>query len=158
VCRDIKDLTAGTLSQHITQQAQGLKALESHLKDTSRYLDEVARGELPLNHSIIYLLQDVMNLLPDVAAPDFVGSVNVQTNDQLLLVYLGSLIRSVIALHNLINNKLSLREAERKEGDKSIGGVAGAAKDKPDKKSTTASDKPGDSGGADNTSASSHHP
>jgi hypothetical protein len=32
----------------------------------------------------------------------------VKTNDQMLVIYLSSLIRSVIALHNLINNKVRL--------------------------------------------------
>lgn len=32
----------------------------------------------------------------------------VKTNDQMLVIYLSSLIRSVIALHNLINNKVKL--------------------------------------------------
>jgi 26S proteasome regulatory subunit N8 len=35
-----------------------------------------------------------------------------KTNDMLLVIYLASLCRSVIALHNLINNKLDLRNAE----------------------------------------------
>lgn len=30
----------------------------------------------------------------------------VKTNDMMLVIYLSSLIRSVIALHNLINNKV----------------------------------------------------
>lgn len=34
----------------------------------------------------------------------------------MLVVYLAALIRSIIALHNLINNKLSNRDAETKEG------------------------------------------
>lgn len=34
----------------------------------------------------------------------------------MLVVYLASLIRSVVALHNLINNKISNRDAEKKEG------------------------------------------
>ena len=46
----------------------------------------------------------------------------VKTNDQLLLVYLASLIRSVLALHNLIGNKVSNSEAERKDGEKATGG------------------------------------
>ena len=41
-----------------------------------------------------------------------------KTNDQLLLVYLASLIRSVLALHNLIGNKVANSEAERKDGEK----------------------------------------
>lgn len=56
-CRDIKDMTAGTLSQNITRQVQGMKGLESFLKDIHRYLNEVANGELPVNHTIVYLLQ-----------------------------------------------------------------------------------------------------
>ena len=37
----------------------------------------------------------------------------VNTNDQMLVMYIASLIRSVIALHNLINNKLTNKEAEK---------------------------------------------
>ena len=71
-----------------------------------------------MNHQITYQLQDIFNLLPNLTNPDFVKSVNVNTNDQMLVVYTASLIRSIIALHNLINNKLSNKEAERKESDK----------------------------------------
>lgn len=48
----------------------------------------------------------------------FVDSLYVKTNDQMLVVYLASLVRSIIALHNLINNKLTNRDAEKKETDK----------------------------------------
>ena len=71
-----------------------------------------------MNHQITYHLQDIFNLLPDLANPQFVKSVNVNTNDQMLVVYTASLIRSIIALHNLINNKLSNKEAEKKESGK----------------------------------------
>ena len=48
----------------------------------------------------------------------FVDSLYVKTNDQMLVVYLAALVRSIIALHNLINNKLTNRDAEKKETDK----------------------------------------
>lgn len=48
----------------------------------------------------------------------FVDSLYVKTNDQMLVVYLAALVRSVIALHNLINNKLTNRDAEKKETEK----------------------------------------
>ena len=83
-----------------------------------KYLQQVIDGKLPMNHQITYQLQDIFNLLPNLTNPDFVKSVNVNTNDQMLVVYTASLIRSIIALHNLINNKLSNKEAERKESDK----------------------------------------
>ena len=36
----------------------------------------------------------------------------------MLVVYLASLVRSIIALHNLINNKLTNRDEETKEETK----------------------------------------
>lgn len=114
--RDIKDTTVGTLSQRITNQVHGLKGLNSKLLDIKSYLEKVATGKLPINHQIIYQLQDVFNLLPDVNLQDFIKAFYLKTNDQMLVVYLASLIRSVVALHNLINNKIANRDAEKKEG------------------------------------------
>lgn len=94
----------------------GLKGLNLHINDIGSYLEKVASGQLPINHQIIYQLQDVFNLLPDVNLQQFVKAVYVKTNDQMLVVYVASLIRSVIALHNLINNKLQNRDAEKSEG------------------------------------------
>merc|ERR1712035_251904 len=37
------------------------------------------------------------------------------SNDQMLIVYLSSMIKSGIALHNLIDNKLDMNEKERQE-------------------------------------------
>ncbi|CAD5209958.1 unnamed protein product [Bursaphelenchus xylophilus] len=109
--RDIKDQTAGTLSQRVTDQLMGLRGLSQQLAEIQRYLKDVTKGELPVNHSVIYYIQEMLNLLPDVTKPDFVDSHNVQTNDELMCVYLGSLVRTVIALHNLIDNKLALQNA-----------------------------------------------
>uniref|UniRef100_A0A8C9UD96 26S proteasome non-ATPase regulatory subunit 7 n=1 Tax=Serinus canaria TaxID=9135 RepID=A0A8C9UD96_SERCA len=114
--RDIKDTTVGTLSQRITNQVHGLKGLNSKLLDIRSYLEKVALGKLPINHQIIYHLQDVFNLLPDVNLQEFVKAFYLKTNDQMVVVYLASLIRSVVALHNLINNKIANRDAEKKEG------------------------------------------
>jgi len=113
--RDIKDTTIGTLSQRVTNQLQGLKGLSSQLTDIRNYLDQVVQGQLPVNHQIVYQLQDIFNLLPDVTNPDFVKAMYVKTNDQMLVVYSTALTRSIIALNNLINNKLANRDAEKKE-------------------------------------------
>merc|ERR1712080_12304 len=116
--RDVKDTTVGTLGQRLNNQLMGLKGLNQKLSDMHNYLDQVSKGELPMNHQITYQLQDIFNLLPDVTNPTFVRSLQVNTNDQMLVMYLASCIRSVIALHNLINNKLANKEAEKKEGKK----------------------------------------
>ena len=113
--RDIKDTTLGTLSQRVTNQLMGLKGLNSQIRQIRNYLDQVVAGKLPINHNIIYLLQDIFNLLPDSTSESFIKSSFVKTNDQMLVVYLASLVRSVVALHNLINNKITNRDTEKKE-------------------------------------------
>ncbi|XP_046550530.1 26S proteasome non-ATPase regulatory subunit 7-like [Haliotis rubra] len=140
--RDIKDTTVGTLSQRITSQLMGLKGLHSHINDISSYLEKVTSGQLPINHQIIYQLQDIFNLLPDVNLQEFVKSMYVKTNDQMLVVYLASLIRSIIALHNLINNKIQNRDAEKNEGkDPKEKKEKKEDKDKEDKDKTKDADK-----------------
>ncbi|KAI9614436.1 hypothetical protein H4Q26_009592 [Puccinia striiformis f. sp. tritici PST-130] len=112
--RDIKDLSTGTLSTRVTGRLNSLRALQARLGEISEYLEGVLAGKLPVNHQIIYNLQDIFNLLPnvDLSPPSSTGAndrskpLTVVTNDQLLVVYLSSLIRAVIALHGLVNNKL----------------------------------------------------
>ncbi|EDW33308.1 GL20068 [Drosophila persimilis] len=116
--RDIKDTTVGSLSQKITNQLMGLKGLNAQLRDIKQYLQRVGDGKMPINHQIVYQLQDIFNLLPDITNDQFTGTMYVKTNDQMLVVYLASMVRSIIALHNLINNKLANRDAE--EGKKAI--------------------------------------
>lgn len=116
--RDIKDTTSGTLSQRITSQLGGLKGLYSQMNNIRDYLELVEVGKLPINHSIIYLLQDIFNLLPNSSTEQFIKSNFIKTNDQMLVIYLATLVRSVIALHNLINNKITNRDSEKKDGTK----------------------------------------
>ena len=128
--RDIRNLTAGTLSQRITSQLMSLKGLSKHLQDIRNYLEKVAMGKLPVNHIIIYQLQDVFNLLPDLNVAEFVKATSVKTNDQMLVIYTASIVRVIIALHNLINNKVANRDAEREEGGKKEDKIKEKDKDK----------------------------
>lgn len=130
--RDIKDTTVGTLSQRITNQLLGLKGLHSQLRDIRDYLVEVCSNQLPINHQIIYQLQDIFNLLPDINQDAFNTSFYVKNNDQMLVVYLAALVRSIVALHNLINNKLTNKDAEegKKEENKKDSSKDKEAKDK----------------------------
>lgn len=109
--RDIRNITVGSLSQQLSNQLNGLKGFYTSLSDIQSYLDRVAKKELPINHQIVYQLQDIFNLLPEINMPEFVKATYVKTNDQSLVVYLAAKIRSVIALHNLINNKIQNKEA-----------------------------------------------
>lgn len=134
--RDIKDTTVGSLSQRITNQLLGLRGLYSQLTEIKDYLTQVGQGSLPMNHQIIYQLQDIFNLLPDIANDNFIDNLYIKTNDQSLVVYLAALVRSIIALHNLINNKITNRDAEdgKKEDKDKKKDEKKEDKDKDDKK------------------------
>jgi len=130
--RDIRDVAVGTLSTRITSQLSSLQGLHLRLQDIGKYLQKVLDGDLPVNHAILGNLQDVFNLLPNLSTPpatskdlstvnglvnggvgvsspgntELSHAMSVKTNDQLMAIYLSSLIRSITAFHDLIDNKI----------------------------------------------------
>lgn len=116
--RDIRNITVGTLSQQITNQLSSLKGLFQHLQDVHTYLGQVIDGKLPHNHTIMYQLQDIFNLLPNLNIEELIQSITINTNDQMVVIYLASLVRAVIALHNLISNKLQNKDLEKEKETK----------------------------------------
>jgi len=123
--RDVKDMTISTLANQVTQKLGALKGLASRLKEVDAYLQNVLSGRLPVNHQIIYGLQDVFNLLPNTNVDELVKAFAVKTNDMMLAIYLSSIIRAVVALHNLVDNRLVNKEKERASDE------AAKEKDKP---------------------------
>ncbi|OWA52082.1 26S proteasome non-ATPase regulatory subunit 7 [Hypsibius exemplaris] len=117
--RDIKDTSVGSLSQLVSNQLAGLNGLRTQLSGIISYLVKVEKKELPLNADVINNLQDIFNLLPNINSPAFVDSMTTKTNDQLLVVYLSTMVRSILSMHNLIDNKLrSKSEGEKKVQEK----------------------------------------
>ncbi|KAF2146052.1 uncharacterized protein K452DRAFT_242555 [Aplosporella prunicola CBS 121167] len=177
--RDIRDVAVGTLSTRITSQLQSLQGLHLRLRDIGTYLQKVLDGELPFNHAILGNLQDVFNLLPNLNTPkaavaaadagqsplatgdsDLARAMSIKTNDQLMTIYLSSLIRAITAFHDLIENKIQNKQqqeekengangaaAKKDEKQANGNGAGGADKDK-DKAASSgdAKDKGGASG------------
>lgn len=150
--RDIRDVAVGTLSSRITQQLQSLQGLHLRLRDIGAYLQKVLDGELPINHAILGNLQDIFNLLPNLTTPpasrpngksqvensELARAMSVKTNDQLMTIYLSSLVRAITAFHDLIDNKNQNRQQqEEKEGKKDDGDKKDGDKDKDDKKTNS---------------------
>jgi len=112
--RDVKDTTVSTLATRVNTKLLSLRSLVSKFQEMNTYLEAVVAKRLPVNHNIINQIQDVFNLLPNLSQEALIRSFAIKTNDMMLAIYLAALIRSVIAMHNLIRNKLALRDAERK--------------------------------------------
>jgi len=132
--RDIKDTSVSTLAQQVTNRLNAMKGLHSRLGDMQTYLENVLCGKLPVNHQIVAHMQEMFNLLPNLAIEDMVKSFSVKTNDMMVIVYVASMIRSVIALHNLINNKIENKDAETKKVKDREDAAEKAKKDKEDAK------------------------
>jgi hypothetical protein len=66
------------------------------------------------------LLQDTFNLLPNLNVADLSRSFAVESNDMMLVLYLASLIRSVLALHDLIDNKTARMAIEREKVGRAV--------------------------------------
>ena len=139
----------------MTNQLQSLQGLHLRLRDIGAYLQKVLDGQLPVNHAILGNLQDVFNLLPNLSTPgdddnltggELAHAMSIKTNDQLMTIYLSSLIRAITAFHDLIENKIQNRqqqeekEAKKDEGNEKdekkengVNGLNGEAKEGNDK-------------------------
>eukprot|EP00927_Polykrikos_kofoidii_P072486 TRINITY_DN685_c0_g1_i2.p1 TRINITY_DN685_c0_g1~~TRINITY_DN685_c0_g1_i2.p1 ORF type:complete len:358 (+),score=113.45 TRINITY_DN685_c0_g1_i2:79-1152(+) len=114
--RDIKNASASTLPVRVGDKVSALKGFAVRLREISSYLSSVVAGKLPMNREIIYQLQEIFNLLPDQDSEDLVRSFALETNDTMLALYLGSMLRSTVVLHNLINNKIKNKKAKEDRG------------------------------------------
>jgi len=129
--RDVKDTTISTLANQVAQKLGSLKGLAARLSEVDGYLQNVLSGRLPVNHRIIYQLQDspdpgadtdppltltlahrilyqlqdVFNLLPNLNVQELVQAFAIKTNDMSLAIYLAAVIRAVVALHHLIDKE-----------------------------------------------------
>lgn len=138
--RDVRDPSEGTLSTKFTQRLRSLQGLESRLTEIEEYLLKVTNGDLPLNHTIINSIQNIFKLLPNFSQgalgmmaaikaenamendsdlltlqeqglkSELCRALTIKTNDKMMSVYISSLVRAVIALHDLIDNKITNRQ------------------------------------------------
>lgn len=104
--RDVNDPSVSTLANQIKNKTAALGGLKAQLLEMKAYLENVVAGKLPVNNQIIYNMQTVFNFLPNLNVEELVKSLLVKTNDMHLVIYISSLIRCVIALHDLVKNKL----------------------------------------------------
>ncbi len=110
--RDINDPSTSTLAMHIKQKLDGLGGIAGRLEDIKVYLQRVIDGKLPRNNQILYNLQNIFSLLPNLNVEELVRSMLVKSNDMCLAIYLSSLVRSVIALHSLLNSKIEFKDVD----------------------------------------------
>ena len=105
--RDINDPTVSTVANQVKNKILALSSLSEKLKDMQKYLNAVLEGKVKGNQQILYNMQEMFNLLPNLNIPALSSALLVKSNDMHLVVYLASLCRSVIALHELVTNRIT---------------------------------------------------
>lgn len=113
--RNIRDTSMSTVTGQVQNKLASLYSLKNRMQDLTKYLDQVVQGKIPPNHQIIYNLQDILNLCPDLTNKDTEKNIAITNNDNMLTIYLSSLIRSILALDNLIENKLENKALEKQD-------------------------------------------
>jgi len=111
--RNIRDTTITSTADHAISKISALKAMHGRLVDIHQYLENVKTSKLPINHQIIAVLQDITNLLPDLSQQTLVDAFTEKTNDKTMVLYVASIVRSILALHDLISNKIDLKDKEK---------------------------------------------
>jgi 26S proteasome regulatory subunit N8 len=115
--RDINDPSVSSLANQVKFKMSALSELKTKLLDLSAYLTNVLEGKIPVNNQILYNMQTMFNLLPNLNVESLVKSMSIKTNDYYMVIYVSALIRCVIALHNLVNNKIKYKDGDDEEGD-----------------------------------------
>lgn len=110
--RDINDPSTSMLALQIKQKVNALSGLQERLLQIRAYLKNAIDGRVPINNQIVYNLQNIFNLLPNLNVEELVKSMLVSTNDMHLIMYLSSLVRSILALHGLLANKMKYRDVD----------------------------------------------
>lgn len=90
----------------------GLKGLESKLKLINDYLIKIEDGSINPDNQIIFNLQEILNIIPKIDEDKKLKAFQSKTNDNYFTIYVSSIVRSIIALHDLINNKLNAKRLE----------------------------------------------
>mmetsp|Transcript_25519 Transcript_25519/g.61365 ORF Transcript_25519/g.61365 Transcript_25519/m.61365 type:complete len:367 (-) Transcript_25519:268-1368(-) len=140
--RDINDPTVSTVANLVKAKMSGLSTLTEKLVEMKDYLTAVSEGRMKPNPEIIANMQAIVNLLPNLNVEELVRSMLVKNNDMHMVIYLSSLIRCVIALHDLVVNKIAyndevgdgLGDAKEKKLSKSSAGEEEKKEDDGDSK------------------------
>ena len=57
-------------------------------------------------------------MLPNLKVEEMVRNFSVKSNDYMYVIYVSSLIRSILSLHDLVNNKIQMKEIETENARK----------------------------------------
>jgi 26S proteasome regulatory subunit N8 len=64
--RELKDMSVDSLGEHIGEKKRSIDILAVKLKGIAEYLQKLVTQKLPINSKLLFVLQDILNLLPSL--------------------------------------------------------------------------------------------
>eukprot|EP00501_MAST-03F_sp_TOSAG23-6_P000130 GSMAST32.ASY1.ANO1.133.1 assembled CDS len=99
--------------------------------------------QLQVNNQIVYNIQNILNLIPNLCREKILRALFVKTNDTHLVIYIAALLRSITALHDSVNNKLKYGVNPYDDGNDETKKNKLKKKDTKDGKKDEGEEKPG---------------
>ena len=113
--RELKDLNMDSLQSKLQSKVQSLVALQKKTQVISQYLDEVVTKRRKADPQILFALQKIVAKLPKVIGQEMKVALAARVNENYLSMYVSGIVKSVIVIHNLLNNRIRpLEEMEEK--------------------------------------------
>jgi len=113
--REVENISLSTLTTEVDRKAASLDGLTQRLSMIRDYVEKVVAGQLPINQDILRNLQLIFNLLPNLKKAAVVRSFQSKKNDLMLNIYTASLLRSILALDGLLQNRIENKMREDKK-------------------------------------------
>lgn len=112
--RDIGPANYNSVSQGVAETLASLQGLSSYIDEIVRYLGAIQEGKLPLKQEIFEKIQSVVYELPLLATPEVHRALLAQDNSDAAVTLVSLIMRTVIALNKLINNKIKTQLSEKR--------------------------------------------
>eukprot|EP01083_Nonionella_stella_P279195 949788_1 len=113
--RSVENISLSTLTTEVNHKLSSLNGLTERLIMIRDYLNDVIGGKLPINQDILKNLQLIFNLVPNLNKKNVIQSFQTKKNDLMLNIYIASLLRSILALDGLLQNRIENKNREDKK-------------------------------------------
>ena len=108
--REIKDLNMDSLQSKLGAKVGSLLALEKKVETIRGYLTDVLEGRRRQDPQIVRALHQIMSRLPKLLSEELKQVMSTRMNDNYLSIYVSSLVKGVINIHYLLNNRIKALE------------------------------------------------
>lgn len=110
--REVENISLSTLTTEVERKHRSLDGLTARLASIRDYLEAVLAEKLPINQDILRNLQLIFNLLPNLSKAQLIKAFQTKKNDLMLNIYIAALLRSILALDGLLQNRIENKERE----------------------------------------------